>query len=53
MTAESTVPSPGGQTRDLGLTSVSIMPPRGSGAGFRFPARRPPARPASPVPLLT
>jgi exopolysaccharide biosynthesis polyprenyl glycosylphosphotransferase len=29
------------------------MPPRGPGAGFRFPARRPPARPASPVPLLT
>ncbi len=29
------------------------MPPRrGAGAGFRFPARRPPARPASPVPLL-
>ncbi|KUM90535.1 exopolysaccharide biosynthesis polyprenyl glycosylphosphotransferase [Streptomyces pseudovenezuelae] len=53
MTAESTVPSPGGQARDFGFPSVSIMPPRGPGAGFRFPARRPPARPASPVPLLT
>lgn len=28
------------------------MPPRATGAGFRFPARRPPARPVSPVPLL-
>ncbi|MGW0417329.1 exopolysaccharide biosynthesis polyprenyl glycosylphosphotransferase [Streptomyces sp. NPDC003015] len=53
MTAESTVPSPGGQARDLGFSSVSIMPPRDQGAGFRFPARRPTARPASPVPLLT
>ncbi|MCT9084727.1 transferase, partial [Streptomyces fulvoviolaceus] len=53
MTAESTVPSPGGQPRDLGFSPVSVMPPRrGAGAGFRFPARRPPARPASPVPLL-
>ncbi|WP_118082637.1 exopolysaccharide biosynthesis polyprenyl glycosylphosphotransferase [Streptomyces sp. CC0208] len=53
MTAESTVPSPGGHARDLGFSAVSILPPRGPGAGFRFPARRPPARPASPVPLLT
>lgn len=28
------------------------MPPRGTTTGFRFPLRRPPARPASPVPLL-
>ncbi|MGI5454929.1 exopolysaccharide biosynthesis polyprenyl glycosylphosphotransferase [Streptomyces sp. CA-249302] len=52
MTAESTVPSPGGQARDLGFSPVSVMPARGTTAGFRFPARRPPARPASPVPLL-
>ncbi|MFJ6082782.1 sugar transferase [Streptomyces sp. NPDC092369] len=51
MTAESTVPSPGGQPRDLGFSPLSVMP-RGTAAGFRFPARRPPARPASPVPLL-
>lgn len=28
------------------------MAPRGTTTGFRFPLRRPPARPASPVPLL-
>ena len=28
------------------------MPARGTAAGFRFPARRPAARPPSPVPLL-
>ncbi|MGW2828102.1 exopolysaccharide biosynthesis polyprenyl glycosylphosphotransferase [Streptomyces sp. NPDC001286] len=53
MTAESTVPSPGGQARDLGFSPVSVLPPRGPAAGFRFPARRPPARPSSPLPLLT
>ncbi|KOG29135.1 exopolysaccharide biosynthesis polyprenyl glycosylphosphotransferase [Streptomyces resistomycificus] len=52
MTAESTVPSPGGQARDLGFSPVSVMPPRGADAGFRFPLRRPPARSASPAPLL-
>lgn len=52
MTAESTVPSPGGQSRDLGFAPVAVLPPRGSTAGFRFPARRPRTRPASPVPLL-
>lgn len=52
MTAESTVPSPGALPRDHGFSPVSVMPPRGGGAGFRFPARRPPARPASPLPLL-
>ncbi|MEV5954322.1 exopolysaccharide biosynthesis polyprenyl glycosylphosphotransferase [Streptomyces sp. NPDC051987] len=51
MTAESTVPSPGTQPRDHGLSPVSVLPPRTAG-GFRFPLRRPPARPASPVPLL-
>ncbi|MFE7929568.1 exopolysaccharide biosynthesis polyprenyl glycosylphosphotransferase [Streptomyces sp. NPDC057456] len=49
MTAESTVPSPGAQP---GYSPVSVIPRRESGAGFRFPTRRPPARPASPVPLL-
>ncbi|MFF6800803.1 exopolysaccharide biosynthesis polyprenyl glycosylphosphotransferase [Streptomyces sp. NPDC012616] len=49
MTAESTVPSPGAQA---GYSPVSVIPRRGSAAGFRFPARRPPARPASPLPLL-
>ncbi|MFI6035327.1 exopolysaccharide biosynthesis polyprenyl glycosylphosphotransferase [Streptomyces sp. NPDC051315] len=49
MTAESTVPSPGTQP---GFSPVSVMPRRESGAGFLFPARRPPARLASPLPLL-
>ncbi|MGW0916348.1 sugar transferase [Streptomyces sp. NPDC002784] len=52
MTADSTVPSPGGQPRDLPASPVSLMPPRGAAPGFRFPARRPRPRPASPVPLL-
>ncbi|MFF8730435.1 sugar transferase [Streptomyces sp. NPDC015171] len=55
MTAESTVPSPGAspgaQPWDRGLSSVSVLPPRVAD-GFRFPLRRPPARPASPLPLL-
>ncbi|MER7402560.1 exopolysaccharide biosynthesis polyprenyl glycosylphosphotransferase [Streptomyces sp. NPDC000070] len=52
MTAESTVPPPGGQPRDLGFPPVAVMPPRGAAAGFRLPARRPPVRAASPLPLL-
>ncbi|MFJ3665257.1 exopolysaccharide biosynthesis polyprenyl glycosylphosphotransferase [Streptomyces sp. NPDC090106] len=53
MTAESTLPSPGGQPRNPGSSAVSVLTPRGVGAGFRFPARRPRPRPAaSPVPLL-
>ena len=52
MTAESTVPTPAGQPREAGYPAVSVMPPRGSSAGFRFPVRRPPARPRSPLPLL-
>ncbi|MGV9451307.1 exopolysaccharide biosynthesis polyprenyl glycosylphosphotransferase [Streptomyces sp. NPDC003635] len=52
MTADSTVPPPAGQPRGPGFSPVSVMPPRGSAAGFRFPARRPRPRPASPVPLL-
>ncbi|WP_225821426.1 exopolysaccharide biosynthesis polyprenyl glycosylphosphotransferase [Streptomyces naphthomycinicus] len=51
MTAESTVPSPGAQPWDHGFSPVSVLPPRAFG-GFRFPLRRPPARPASPLPLL-
>ncbi|MFI1695312.1 exopolysaccharide biosynthesis polyprenyl glycosylphosphotransferase [Streptomyces bobili] len=49
MTAESTVPSPGAQP---GFAHVSVLPRRESGAGFRFPARRPATRPISPLPLL-
>lgn len=49
MTAESTVPSAGAQP---GYSSVSVIPRRASGVGFRFPTRRPPARPASSLPLL-
>ncbi|MEU6356322.1 transferase, partial [Streptomyces sp. NPDC047072] len=52
MTAESTVPSPGGQPRDLRFSPVALMPSRGAAPGFRFPLRRPQTRPASPVPLL-
>jgi len=44
VTAESTVPSPG--------SPVSVIPRRESGTGFRFPVRRPAARPPSPLPLL-
>ncbi|AKN70633.1 transferase [Streptomyces sp. PBH53] len=51
MTAESTVPSPGAQPRDHGFPPVSVLPARPAG-GFRFPLRRQPARPASPLPLL-
>ncbi|MEW2807120.1 exopolysaccharide biosynthesis polyprenyl glycosylphosphotransferase [Streptomyces massasporeus] len=52
MTAERTVPSPGVPPRDHGSSPVSVMPPRGTITGFRSSAPRPPARPASPVPLL-
>ncbi|MFI8896430.1 exopolysaccharide biosynthesis polyprenyl glycosylphosphotransferase [Streptomyces paradoxus] len=52
MTAESTVPTPAGQPRDPRFPSVSVLPPRGAAAGFRFPHRMPPARPVSPLPLL-
>jgi exopolysaccharide biosynthesis polyprenyl glycosylphosphotransferase len=52
VTAESTVPSPGGQPRDHGFSPVSVIPSRGVAGGFRFPHRRPQPRPASPVPLL-
>ncbi|MEU9392491.1 exopolysaccharide biosynthesis polyprenyl glycosylphosphotransferase [Streptomyces sp. NPDC048324] len=51
MTAESTVPSPGGHARDAGFSSVSVLTTRAA-APFRFPAGRPSARPSSPVPLL-
>ncbi|MFE2266584.1 exopolysaccharide biosynthesis polyprenyl glycosylphosphotransferase [Streptomyces griseosporeus] len=50
MTAESTVPSPGTTPWDPASSPVSVLP-RHTG-GFRFPVRRPPARPASPLPLL-
>ncbi|WP_053750303.1 exopolysaccharide biosynthesis polyprenyl glycosylphosphotransferase [Streptomyces sp. MMG1533] len=51
MTAESTLSSPGTQARDHGFSPVSVMPPRGA-VPVRFTAPRPPARPASPMPLL-
>ncbi|MFF8903584.1 exopolysaccharide biosynthesis polyprenyl glycosylphosphotransferase [Streptomyces olivaceoviridis] len=51
MTAESTVPSPGSQPWDHGFSPVSVLPAR-TADGFRFPVRRPPARPASSLPLL-
>lgn len=56
MTAESTVPPPGAPTGaqpwDPALTPVSVLPTRAPG-GFRFPVRRPPARPGTRLPLLT
>ncbi|MFF8634572.1 exopolysaccharide biosynthesis polyprenyl glycosylphosphotransferase [Streptomyces pilosus] len=52
MTAERTVPSPGVPPREHGSPHVSVVLPRGSDLGHRPPAPRPPARPASPVPLL-
>ncbi|MFJ7153098.1 exopolysaccharide biosynthesis polyprenyl glycosylphosphotransferase [Streptomyces sp. NPDC100445] len=52
MTAESTVPSPGAQPWDHGSSPISVLPTRAAGS-FRFPLRRPPARPASPLPLVT
>ncbi|MFF0107024.1 exopolysaccharide biosynthesis polyprenyl glycosylphosphotransferase [Streptomyces hirsutus] len=52
MTAERTVPSPGVPPREHASSTVSVMPPRGPAIDFRPPARRSPARPASPVPLL-
>ncbi|MET9405380.1 sugar transferase [Streptomyces sp. NPDC002935] len=52
MTAESTVPSPGGQPREYGSSPVSVMPPREPGGGFRFPAgQRTTARHADLLPL--
>ncbi|MFF3481935.1 exopolysaccharide biosynthesis polyprenyl glycosylphosphotransferase [Streptomyces sp. NPDC002701] len=54
MTAESTVPSPGGRPRasDHGFSPVSVIPPRGATAGFGFPdGRRPSVRRASRLPL--
>ncbi|MGQ4383268.1 sugar transferase [Streptomyces sp. SAS_270] len=53
MTAESTVPSPGGQPREYGFSPVSVMPARATADGFGFPAgRRPSVRRASRLPLL-
>lgn len=49
MTAESTFPSPGTQP---GFSPVAVIPRHDNQAGFRFPALRPPARAASPLPLL-
>ncbi|WEO97331.1 exopolysaccharide biosynthesis polyprenyl glycosylphosphotransferase [Streptomyces sp. FXJ1.172] len=51
MTAERTVPSPGAQPWDPGFSAVSVLPARAAD-GFRFPLRRPPARPVPPLPLI-
>ncbi len=49
VTAESTVPTPAGQPRDLGSSApVSVLPQRAGAAGFRFPDRLPAPRPESP-----
>ncbi|CAL9460930.1 exopolysaccharide biosynthesis polyprenyl glycosylphosphotransferase [Streptomyces sp. enrichment culture] len=53
MTAESTVPTPAGEPRGLGPSSVSVLPQRaGAPGGPRLPDRRAAARPDSPLPLL-
>ncbi|WP_217169874.1 sugar transferase [Streptomyces sp. AC512_CC834] len=52
MTAESTVPTPAGQARDLGSSPVSVLPQRDGTAGRRLPAGRIAPRPDSPLPLL-
>ncbi|WP_371788580.1 sugar transferase [Streptomyces griseoaurantiacus] len=52
MTAESTVPSPGGQPREYGHSPVSVIPPREAADGHRLPAGRPslvPRPPAAPL----
>ncbi|MFJ5263785.1 exopolysaccharide biosynthesis polyprenyl glycosylphosphotransferase [Streptomyces sp. NPDC088387] len=51
-TAESPVPSPGAQPREHGFPHGSVLSPHRRDGGFRMPARRPPARPLAPVPLL-
>ncbi|MFD7813799.1 sugar transferase [Streptomyces sp. NPDC059785] len=53
MTAESTVPSPGGQPREQGLSPVSVIPPREAADGFRLDGagRRAPVRRAARLPL--
>ncbi|MFB8749677.1 exopolysaccharide biosynthesis polyprenyl glycosylphosphotransferase [Streptomyces parvulus] len=52
MTAESTVPTPAGQARDLGQSPVAVLPRRTGPAGYRLPAGRPAPRPDSPLPML-
>ncbi|MDG9690625.1 exopolysaccharide biosynthesis polyprenyl glycosylphosphotransferase [Streptomyces mutabilis] len=53
MTAESTVPAPAGQPRDLGSPSaVSVLPPGAGATGSGFPTGRPATRPDSRAPLL-
>ncbi|GAA2568209.1 exopolysaccharide biosynthesis polyprenyl glycosylphosphotransferase [Streptomyces lienomycini] len=52
MSAESTVPSPAGQSRELGPSPVSVLPQRDGTGTPRLPAGRPAPRPDSPLPLL-
>jgi lipopolysaccharide/colanic/teichoic acid biosynthesis glycosyltransferase len=52
VTAESTVPSPGGQPREYGHSPVSVVPPREAVDDCRLPAGRPPVVPRLPEALL-
>ncbi|MFI1537724.1 exopolysaccharide biosynthesis polyprenyl glycosylphosphotransferase [Streptomyces anandii] len=52
MTAESTVSSTGVQAADHGFRTVSVIHPRGAGAGLRLPAQRRRRLTGSRVPLL-
>ncbi|WP_328560548.1 exopolysaccharide biosynthesis polyprenyl glycosylphosphotransferase [Streptomyces coelicoflavus] len=52
MTAESTVPSPAGQSRELGSSPVAVLPRRDGTGRPRLPAGRPAPRPGSPLPSL-
>ncbi|MFE9999447.1 exopolysaccharide biosynthesis polyprenyl glycosylphosphotransferase [Streptomyces avermitilis] len=53
MTAERTLPPPGGQPPVHGFPPVSVIPPRDATAGFRFPAgQRTAARRPHGLPLL-
>ncbi|WP_267713570.1 sugar transferase [Streptomyces sp. CoH17] len=52
MTAESTVPSPAGESHGLGSSPVAVLPPRDGAGGPRLPFGRPAPRPGSPLPLL-
>jgi exopolysaccharide biosynthesis polyprenyl glycosylphosphotransferase len=53
VTAESTVPSPGGQPWEYGFSPVSVIPPRDADKRFRSPAgqRSPSVPPSAPPPV--
>ena len=52
MTAETTIPSPATEPLDDASSPLPVIPSRGGARASRFPARRPPGRPVSPLPLL-